>query len=136
MGRMMVESHESHASHHSQPGSLGNGNLREVSASLRNGNLRNHRSFFNNNAMRTILLKLIAWALTLLVRWGRSKIESVLERAPERASSDELQELAYEPLAERLIAMDKAGDFARVDAALRKLRERALGSAVGDGGGE
>lgn len=86
--------------------------------------------------MRTILLKLIAWLLTLLLRWGKTKIEAILDKAPAQATAEDLQAIAYEPLAERLIAMDKAGDFARVDAALRKLRERALGTSVGDGSGQ
>jgi hypothetical protein len=86
--------------------------------------------------MRTLILKLIAWLLTLLLKWGKTRIEAIMDKAPETATPDALHTLSYEPLAERLIAMDKAGDFARVDAALRKLRERSATPTVSDGLGE
>lgn len=85
--------------------------------------------------MRTLLLKLLAWAITLLLKMGKERIERVLKGNEGVKDLDEAETLSWEPLAEKLIEMDAAGDFARVDAALKRLRDR-LNPTVGDGSGQ
>ena len=76
---------------------------------------------------RQLILKIIAWLITLLLKWGKDKIEHFIEGDNAATSLDQATELAYEPLAQKLIEMDAHGDLAAVDTVLRKLRDKALG---------
>ena len=85
---------------------------------------------------RQFILKIIAWLITLLLKWGKEKIEHFIDGDNAAPSLDQATELAYEPLAQKLIEMDAHGDLAAVDAVLRKLRDKALGRSDSDGQGE